>query len=145
MGRPGNELITFLDLKTIRTSKHIRKSKISITEASLQDMSKSIKKFKNVPYEGSLRKRYKHMPTDSYLCLSRYLPRCMMRNPRDTVITQKTSTKKISNSKMSMQNILNSHVCSTEDSKNKGSLRTISNQKALTSTRALWMIVNQKG
>ena len=50
-----------------------------------------------------MRKRSKHMPTDSYFYLTRNLEKCMMKfNMRvDPVRTQMTNTKKINNYEMS--------------------------------------------
>ena len=53
------------------------------------------------------------MPTDSYVYTAKQLAKCMMRNLRGPVRTQKTSTQKTGNYNMSTQNIPNSHVCST--------------------------------
>ena len=65
-------------------------------------------------YEDYLSKMYKHMHTDSYLYITRQISKYMMRNSRVTVRTKKVSTQKMSNSKMSMQNIPNLYVCSTD-------------------------------
>ena len=37
-----------------------------MTEVSIKDISKIIEEFKYVPYESYVKKRYKHMPTESY-------------------------------------------------------------------------------
>ena len=74
-------MLTSLELQTIRRSKNIKNARFVITEVSLKDLSKIIKevsiedlsniikKFNNVPYEGFVIKRSKHMPTDSYFYL----------------------------------------------------------------------------
>ena len=65
-----------------------------------------------MPYEGYVRKRSKHVPTDSYFYISINLAKCMMRFNFHVVpvITPMTST----------QNIPNSKVCSSDKSKPKG-------------------------
>ena len=73
------------------------------------DISKIIKEFEKLPYKGYVRKRYKIVPTNSYFYLARYISKCMTRlnSHVDPVITQMTST----------QNIPNSQVCYTDESK----------------------------
>ena len=41
-----------------------------------------------MPYEGYVRNRFKHMPTDSYLYLARQLEKCMMSNYHGSVTPQ---------------------------------------------------------
>ena len=69
--RSGKGLTTFLSLKYIRRSKNVKKEKFSITEVSLKYISSIFEDFKDVPYEGYVSKRSKHMPTDSYFYLTR--------------------------------------------------------------------------
>ena len=57
------------------------------------------------------------MPTDSSLYRARELSKCMMRNLCGPITTQNMSTQKMSNSKMTIQNIPNSHVCSRDEIK----------------------------
>ena len=45
----------------------------------MKDLSNIIKEFEILPYEGYVRKRPKHKPTDSYSYLERHLDRCMIR------------------------------------------------------------------
>ena len=80
-----------------------------MTEVSLKDIFKIIKEFKDVPYEGYASKRYKHIPTESYLYLARQLENYTMSNFHGLVRTYKKSTQKIPNL----------HVCSTDESKSK--------------------------
>ena len=42
-----------------------KKARYSITNASLKDICRNIKKFEKLPYEGYVHKRSKHEPTDS--------------------------------------------------------------------------------
>ena len=58
----------------------MKKSRFAITEVILKDLYDIIKKFKGLHYEGYVRKRSKHMPTYSYLYLSRHIEKCMMIN-----------------------------------------------------------------
>ena len=51
--------------------------------------------------------RSKHMPTDSYFYLERQLTKFMIRNLCGPVITQNISMQKMSNYKVSKQNIPN--------------------------------------
>ena len=65
-----------------------------------------------------MRKRSKHVTTDSYFYLSGHLTKCMMRfNMRvGPVRTQMTNVQKMNNSEMSTQNNPNLHVCYTDES-----------------------------
>ena len=56
-----------------------KKARCDITNISLTDLFKIIKKFEGLPYEGYVQKRSKHEPTESYFDLSRHLSECMMR------------------------------------------------------------------
>ena len=69
MGISGKGLINSLGLKTIIRSKNIKRARFYISEVILKDISKIIKEFKDVPYEGYVSKWSKHMPTDSYFYL----------------------------------------------------------------------------
>ena len=88
-------MITSLGLKSIRRSKIVKKSKFSITEVSLKDLSKTVEEFKGVTYDGYTRKRYKHMATDSYLYLAIHLEKFMMSNSHGSARTQNMSTQNI--------------------------------------------------
>ena len=79
MGRSGKRLITSLSIKTIGSSNKNKKARYAITNVSMKDISKIIKEFEDFPYEGYVRKRPKHEPTNSYFNLSRQLAKCMMR------------------------------------------------------------------
>ena len=82
LGISGKGLITSLGLKIIRRSKIFKKARFAITEVSIKDISKIIKEFKDVHYEGYASKCYKHITTDSYFYLAIQLPNCMMNNSR---------------------------------------------------------------
>ena len=139
MGVSGKGLITSLGPKAIRRSKTVKKAKFAITEVILKYVSNIFKEFKDVPYEGYVRKRSKQMPTDSYLYLTKHLTNFLM------------NTKKIINSRglvraqnMSMQNMSNSRVCSTDESKKKAFTSTRANKKGLTSPRVQRTRANKK-
>ena len=66
-------LITSLCLNTIIRSKKNKKERYDINNVSLKDIYKIIKEFKNFSYEGYVRKRSKHEPTDIYFYLSRHI------------------------------------------------------------------------
>ena len=68
-GRPGKGLITSLVLKDIRRSKNVKKEKFAIYEVSIKDFSKIIKECKDFFNESYVRKRFKHVLTDSYFYL----------------------------------------------------------------------------
>ena len=70
LGISGKGLITSLGLKTIRSLNTTKKAGFAITEVSLKYIYKIIKEFKDVPYEGYVRKRSKNIPTDNYLYLA---------------------------------------------------------------------------
>ena len=63
--KPGKGLITSLGLSTIRRPKDIKKSRFTINNLSLKDISEKFKEFYKLPYEGYVRKSSKHMPTDN--------------------------------------------------------------------------------
>ena len=88
----------------------------AITKVSLKDLSKVIREIKYFPCEGYMRKRSKQMPNDCYLYLTRQLEPCIMRNSRGPVRTQNMRTQRMSNYKMSTQNIPKFHVFSTDKS-----------------------------
>ena len=103
LGKSAKELITSLGLKII-------------CNVSLKDISKIVKEFDNLPYEGCVRKSSKHMPTESCIYLARQIVKRMMilNMPVGPVRTQITDTQEINNSEMSAQNIPNFHVCSLD-------------------------------
>ena len=105
----GKGLIAYMGLKTSKRSNKIYKGVFSITEVSLKDISKIIKEFNDVNYEGYLSKRSKQMPTGSYFYQARQLENCMVRNLRGLLRMNKNST----------QNIPNPHVSSMENGKSK--------------------------
>ena len=77
-------------------------------------LSNNIKAIKKLSYNGYVRKRPKHKPTDSYFYLSRHLLKCTIRYDTfnshvDPVITEMTGT----------QQILIFHVCDSYKSKSK--------------------------
>ena len=101
LGRSGKGLITSLGLKDIIKPNNL-KGKFAIAEVSIKNISKIIRKFKDINCEGYVKKRSKHMPTDRYLYLVRQIVNSMMStqkisNLRGLVITQKMSTQKMSN------------------------------------------------
>ena len=66
----------------------------------MKDLSKIIKDFEKFPYKGSMRKRPKHEPTDSYFYLSRKVAKCIMKYDAfnfhfDPVRTEMTGIQKI--------------------------------------------------
>ena len=92
-----------------------------ITSFILDYLSKIIKEFGDFPYQGYVRKRSKHMSTDSYFYLARHLAKCMMRFniPIGPLRTQMTNMLNMNNHETSMQKIPNSHVCSLGESEPK--------------------------
>ena len=73
-------LITSSGLKAIRSWENVKKANFTITEVSFKDISNNIEEFEDVPYEGYVRKRSKHIHTDNYFCLARQLAKCIMSN-----------------------------------------------------------------
>ena len=69
LGISGKGLIAYMGLNIIRRSKMLKR-KFSITEVSHKNLSKTNKVFNNLIYKVYMRKRYKHMPNDSYLYLA---------------------------------------------------------------------------
>ena len=69
LGISGKGLITSMGIKTIIRSMKTKKARFAINEVSIKDLSNIMKEFKDFPYEGYVKKRYKHMSTESYLCL----------------------------------------------------------------------------
>ena len=61
-----------------------------------------------------MRKRSKHIPTESYLFIAIHLANFMMRNLRGPVRTQNMSTQNMSNYKISTKKMSNLHVCSKD-------------------------------
>ena len=57
--RSGKVLINSLGIKTIVRSKKKKKARYDITNVILKEISKSIKEFEKLPYEGYVRKRTK--------------------------------------------------------------------------------------
>ena len=57
-----------------------KKGNYAITEVSFKDISNTIEEFEDVPYEGYVRKRSKHIPADNYFYLARQLAKCIMSN-----------------------------------------------------------------
>ena len=119
--RSGKGLITSLDINTIIISKKKKKERYAITNVSLKDISKILKEFEYLPYEGYVRKRSKHVSTDSYFYLARQLANFMMKFSMHVspVRTQMANRQKMNNSYMSSQNIPNLHVCYSDESESK--------------------------
>ena len=63
-----------------------------------------------------MRKRSKHIHTDSYFYPARTISKCMKTNFLVPVRMQNISTQNMSSSKMSTQKIPNLHVCYTDKS-----------------------------
>ena len=100
LGRSGKGLINSLDLKAIIRSKKIKNARFAITNVGLKDISKIIKEFEALPYEGYVRYKFKHTPTGIYLYIARQIEKCMMIfNLRaGPVRMQTTNTKNMNNS-----------------------------------------------
>ena len=145
LGRSGKGLIISLFLKTIVRSKKNKKARYAITYVIVKCLPNSIKEFKRFPYNGFIHKRLKHEPTDSYFYLAIQLAKGMMRADAfnyhvDPVRTEMTG----------IQQIPIFHLCNSGEKKSKGIiakktyhksvLRTIVNQKALSSMEILQMI-----
>ena len=104
-------------------AKKIKKIRFAINEVSLKDISKTIKGFKDLPYDCYARKRPKHMHTESYLYPKIQLAKFIMStqnmiNSRSFVRTQNRSTQKMTNS----------HVCFIDESKSKSFTLTRANK-----------------
>ena len=80
----------------MRRSKNVKK--FAINEVSLKNPSKIIKEFKDVPYEGYVRKSYKPMTTDRYFYLTIQPASFMMSHLRGSARTQNLSMQNMSNS-----------------------------------------------
>ena len=80
LGISRKGLIVSLGLKTIGKSNKNKNARYAITNVSMKHLSKFIKEFKILPYEGYVRMRPKHEPTDSHFYLSIHLAKCMMRS-----------------------------------------------------------------
>ena len=63
--RSGKGSITSLGINTIGRSNKNKKARYAISNVSMKDLSKIIKEFGKLPYEGYVRKRPKNEPTDS--------------------------------------------------------------------------------
>ena len=107
----GKGLITSMGLNTIRRSKKKKKLRFAITNVSLKNISKIIKEFEKLPYEGYVMKISKHEHTDSYFNPERHISKCMMRlnSHVGPVRTQITNTQRINNSEISTQKTPNLH------------------------------------
>ena len=95
-------------------TKEIKKARYGIVNVSMNNLSKIIREFEKLPYEGYERKRPEHELTDSYFYVAIQLAKCMMRSDDlnldiEPVRTEMTGT----------QNIPISHVCSKDESKSK--------------------------
>ena len=64
MGISVNGLITSMGLKSIRRPKKNENTRYAITNAILKDISRIIKEFEKLPYEGYLQKRSTHEPNE---------------------------------------------------------------------------------
>ena len=57
-----------------------KKAGYSITDVSLKEISSNIREFEKLPYEGYVRKKPKHEPTESYFYTAIHIYKCMMRS-----------------------------------------------------------------
>ena len=80
----------------------------------MKDLSKIIREFEKLPYKSYEGSSPKHDPTDSYFYLSRQLAKCMMRYDALNSHVYPIRTEMIGT-----QQILISHVCSTDKSKSE--------------------------
>ena len=90
-------------------------ARYTITNVSKKDISKIIKEFEKLTYEGCVQKRPKHQPTESYFDIARQLVQYTMISDAfnlhvEPVRTEITGTQRIP--------IL--QVCSLDESKSKG-------------------------
>ena len=99
---------TSLSLKTIRRSNKNKKERYDITNVSLKDIYKIVKEFEDLPYGGYMRKRSKHVRTESYSYLAWQLDTCMLRsNMRVVPIrAQMINTQNMNNYETSTQKYL---------------------------------------
>ena len=83
----------------------------------LMYISKIIKEFEKLPYEGYVQKGYKHRPIESYFYPSIQLPKCMTRLNLHVgpVRTKTTKMKKMNISEMNTKKIPNFCVYSSDD------------------------------
>ena len=102
-------MITYICIKIVRRSNKIKKARFAITNVSIKDIYKIIKKSEDLPYEGYVSKSHKKLTTDNYLYISRQLTKCMKRfNMRvGPARTKMTSTQNMNDYEMSTQNITN--------------------------------------
>ena len=68
-----------MGIKTIGRSKKKKNSRYAITNVCMKDISNIIKEFEILPYNGYVRNRTKHEPTNSYFYLLKHVYKCMMR------------------------------------------------------------------
>ena len=78
LGISGKLLITSLGINTIRISKKRKNSRYAIKNISLKGIYNIINESEDFPYEGYVRKRSKHVPTDSQFYPPRHLSKCIM-------------------------------------------------------------------
>ena len=71
-------MITSLCLQTNVRSKKKKKSRYSITNVSIKDISNIIKEFEKLPHKSYVQKRPKHELTDSYFYLAKHIDKYMM-------------------------------------------------------------------
>ena len=77
LGRSGKELITSLGLKTNVNSNKYKKARYSITNVSMENISKIIKEFGKFTYKSYVQNRPKHKPNDSYRYLEIQIAECI--------------------------------------------------------------------
>ena len=79
MGISGKGFITSLGIKSKARPKKYKKSRYSIINVSMNDLSNIIREFEKLPHRSYDRRRPKHEPTESYFYPGRYIEKCMMR------------------------------------------------------------------
>ena len=111
-------MISYLVIKTIIRLNKIKMERFAINNVSLKDISNIIREFEDLPYEGYVRNRPKHMPTKSYFYLAIHLVKCMARSNFRVfpVRTHIINTQDMNNSETSAQKIPNFYVCSSDNS-----------------------------
>ena len=80
LGKSIKGLKSSMGVNTIVRSKKKKNSRYAITNVSMKDLSKIIKEFEKLPYEGFVWKRFKHEPTGSYFYLSIQIANFMLRD-----------------------------------------------------------------
>ena len=80
LGRSGKGLVNALSLKTKVRSQKYKKSRYTIGNVSMKDLSNIIKEFEKIVKVPYVKRIPKHEPTSSYYHLVRCITECMMRS-----------------------------------------------------------------